>query len=254
MHPARQKPQIDVFPSYKGGHTTLYGRYIFEFCPTHPHCNVWGFVAQHRLIAEDKMGRLLVRGECVHHDDEVPTNNHPDNLIVMTKSEHHRHHMRKIQGARLAALDPVQVEQALQELSLKNAAALLGVHTQTLRNRFPDLVAPHKRKTPTQVDDPEIIALIRELAPDPMIGYRQIALRFGIAAMTVKRICERENIPWTKKTRKGEKRRPYRRRNASPSVSASDGSATALVLPGIDLPRHIPPPEHTPPAVAATPM
>lgn len=254
MHPARQVPQIDVFPSYKGGHTTIYGGYVWEFAPDHPRCNVWGYVAQHRLVSEDKLGRLLVRGECVHHDDEIPTNNHPDNLIVMTKSEHHRYHMRKIGADRLAALDPAEVEQALQTVSLKNAAALLGVHTQTLRNRFPELVAPHKRKTPTRIDDPRIVALIRELAPDPTIGYRQIANRFGIAAMTVKRICERENIPWTKKTRKGEKRRPYRRRNASPTASAVSASSTAPVCPDSVLSRHTPSLEHTASASVLTPM
>ncbi|MHC5826571.1 MAG: hypothetical protein ACYT04_64580, partial [Nostoc sp.] len=51
--------QFGVFPSYKGGHTTTYGGYVWEICPGHRLSNHWGFVAQHRLVAEDLLGRPL---------------------------------------------------------------------------------------------------------------------------------------------------------------------------------------------------
>lgn len=209
-------PTLNAYPSYKGGCTLVYGGYIYEHCPTHRLCNQWGYVAQHRMISEDLIGRPLRKGEVVHHRDEVRTNNAPDNLEVMTKSAHHQHHAlihrRKAQNALTAEM----VERALQGRQLKQAASLLGVHTQTLRNRFPELLAPRKRKSPTQIDDPQVVETIRLLAPNPTIGYREIAHQHQIATMTVKRICERHDIPWVKKTRKGEKRRPYRRRNAIP--------------------------------------
>lgn len=47
---------------------------------------------EHRVVAEEKIGRPLLPGEIVHHDDENKRNNHPDNLIVMTQSEHIRLH------------------------------------------------------------------------------------------------------------------------------------------------------------------
>ena len=50
----------------------------------------------HRVLAEQKMGRPLHRGEIVHHLDENPLNNHPDNLEVCSSSFVHRqHHLKR---------------------------------------------------------------------------------------------------------------------------------------------------------------
>jgi len=48
---------------------------------------------EHRVIAEQNLGRPLAPGEIVHHDDETKINNGPDNLIVLaSQSEHARLH------------------------------------------------------------------------------------------------------------------------------------------------------------------
>lgn len=210
-------PKLGVHPSYKGGYTVEVEGYIYEFCPTHPNCNQWGYVPQHRLIAEDRLGRLLTAKEVVHHRDSNSLNNDPENLQVMSSQrEHIQLHARQRAEEQKARLTEDMVSQALQGRSLKQAAALLGVHTQTLRNRFPELVAPRKRKSPTIIDNPAVIETIRRLAPDPLIGYREIARQHGIAEMTVKRICDRNGIVWVKKTKKGEKHKQYRRKTATP--------------------------------------
>lgn len=47
----------------------------------------------HRAVAEECLGRLLKRGEVVHHDDEDKRNNDPANLIVFpSQAGHARHH------------------------------------------------------------------------------------------------------------------------------------------------------------------
>ena len=47
----------------------------------------------HRVIAEQILGRPLKRNEVVHHIDGNKRNNTPENLLVMTHSEHSRLHM-----------------------------------------------------------------------------------------------------------------------------------------------------------------
>lgn len=47
---------------------------------------------EHRIVAEQKLGRSLRPGEIVHHIDGNFLNNDPDNLAVMTQSEHIRLH------------------------------------------------------------------------------------------------------------------------------------------------------------------
>ena len=58
-------------------------------------------VHRHRVVAEKMLGRPLKRGEIVHHIDGNKRNNEPDNLEVMTQSEHIREHLRR-GGGRLA--------------------------------------------------------------------------------------------------------------------------------------------------------
>ena len=54
----------------------------------------------HRVVAAEKMGRPLLKGEVVHHIDGNILNNHPDNLQVLaSQSEHiNLHRGELIQG------------------------------------------------------------------------------------------------------------------------------------------------------------
>lgn len=68
----------------------------YQYCrtdPPHPKRNAKGLYPLHRVLAENKIGRLLKSDEQVHHIDGDKSNNNPDNLEVMTASEHSRHHV-----------------------------------------------------------------------------------------------------------------------------------------------------------------
>jgi len=204
-----------VLRPYTGGHTVVYGGYIFELCPSHPKANPFGFVPQHRLVVERSLGRYLPAAAQVHHKDEDPTNNSLDNLQVMTRREHMAHHRNADRERRHGPLERDIVEQRLREGGLKAAARALGCHPQTIRNNFPDLVAPYKRRSPTKIDDPAAIQKVLAVAPNDKAGYREVARQTGISYRTVQRICQRSGIPWTRKSKKGEVHRQYRRRKAS---------------------------------------
>ena len=51
----------------------------------------------HRVVAEQKLGRPLEKGEVVHHIDGDKFNNHPDNIeILPSQSEHLKRHLAEI--------------------------------------------------------------------------------------------------------------------------------------------------------------
>lgn len=69
--------------------------YVRVYCPDHPRSWKKGQIAEHTLVAENALGRLLPEGAVVHHVDENPSNNSPDNLVICEDlGYHHTIHRR----------------------------------------------------------------------------------------------------------------------------------------------------------------
>lgn len=227
-------PRFDVFPSYRGGSTTLYGGYVWEFCPGHPLQNRWGFVAQHRLVAESVLGRPLVQSddedtrEVVHHKDECVTNNDPRNLEVLTSRQHRRLHARNKADSQMAMLTREMVLDALEGRTLTQACEHLGVCRQTIRNRFPELAATRQRRSPSKIDDPETLGKILRYVNDESWTLRMIAKETGVSAMTVVRVCKRNGTPWKKRLGKNTGLRSTYRGKPTRSALKASAAATAL--------------------------
>ena len=79
--------------NWKGG-KTIQNNYVYVLCPGHPkakisHKNKRGYVAEHVLIMENKLGRYLQGEECIHHMDEDKYNNKINNLILFHNMSEH---------------------------------------------------------------------------------------------------------------------------------------------------------------------
>ena len=68
--------------SWNGGRTIDKHGYVLLRRPEHPAANNSGYVREHRLVAEETLGRLLKSTEVVHHMNDDPADNRPANLMV----------------------------------------------------------------------------------------------------------------------------------------------------------------------------
>lgn len=83
-------------PFWKGGRYVDAEGYVRVYAPDHPNAFVSGYAHEHVMVASEKIGRPLRPGEHAHHDNEVTTDNRPDNIVVLTASEHKKlHHARR---------------------------------------------------------------------------------------------------------------------------------------------------------------
>lgn len=211
--------RLNEFPSCRGGDTLVTPQgYVMEFAPAHVDANSWGWVAQHRLVGEDLVGRPLRVSkdpkvqECVHHLDHDPLNNDVLNLQVLTTSEHRALHSRAMAAARLAKITGEQVTAALQGRTIAQAARHLGVDKQTLRNRYPERIAHRQRASPNNYRDPALAERIRAYAVDPTKSWKQCYQELHLSPATLSKAAKHHKIVWTDVPRPG---RPARRASAT---------------------------------------
>lgn len=81
-------------PNWKGGKILVDG-YYYIYKPEHPNSTKDGYVAEHRLVMEESVGRFLKKEEVVHHVNRDPLDNSPENLMVCSSTGTHfvSHHL-----------------------------------------------------------------------------------------------------------------------------------------------------------------
>ena len=103
--PRRSAQSRERNHQWKGGRVVASNGYVLVKVGFDHHlADVRGYAYEHRLVAERKIGRRLIRGEIVHHVDGNKQNNADDNINVMPSRAHH-HVEHRQQGSRLRRVD-----------------------------------------------------------------------------------------------------------------------------------------------------
>lgn len=89
----RVYPTGEQHPQWRGG-TFERGGYVWELDRNKPRKPDGGYryTAQHIRVAEETLGRPLVKGEHVHHLNGIHDDNRPENLLVLDGKQHLRLH------------------------------------------------------------------------------------------------------------------------------------------------------------------
>lgn len=82
--------------NWKGGRVIASNGYVLvRVSPDHHLADIRGYAYEHRLVAEQKVGRMLKPGEQIHHINGIKTDNRPENITVAANQAEHRSLHRK---------------------------------------------------------------------------------------------------------------------------------------------------------------
>lgn len=88
--------------SFTGGRHVADTGYARVLAPNHPDADSRGYVYEHRIVMEQKIGRRLTKTEVVHHINHVRDDNRPENLMLFANhSEHLKYHRAEEEQARV---------------------------------------------------------------------------------------------------------------------------------------------------------
>lgn len=94
-HTAETKKKISINKKgkifhWKGGRTIDSNGYVWVYKPEHLNSIHGTYIAEHRLIMEQKIGRYLESNEEVHHINGDKQDNRIENLILFNNKSEHR--------------------------------------------------------------------------------------------------------------------------------------------------------------------
>lgn len=78
--------------NWKGGRSVDHHGYVVLQISGHPLADSKGRVREHRLVMSHALGRWITSAEHVHHKNGVKTDNRPENLQLVSNSEHQLMH------------------------------------------------------------------------------------------------------------------------------------------------------------------
>jgi len=87
-------------PMWTGGRVFDKDGYILIASPGHKRANARGYVLEHRIKMEKKLGRILTEQEVVHHKNGNIQDNRISNLMLFASNGEHKQHENQQSGVK----------------------------------------------------------------------------------------------------------------------------------------------------------
>lgn len=175
----------------------LLNGYPAIYYPSHPKAYSNGIVYEHIIMAEKKLGRLLLPDETVHHIDHDRTNNNLDNLLVFASQEDHgRFHGTEENYDILILLEngsykcPIDV---CVNIKSTHTCDICGKHTKFIHRYCMDCIKKYHPYSKHKLGRDELKNLIRTLP------FTTIGTMCNVTDNAVRKWCDTYNLPRTKK-------------------------------------------------------
>ena len=84
----REHPVRNSFINHEG--------YRLLWKPEHPNARKGGYIFEHRVVLEKKLGRYLLPYEIPHHINHIRNDNRAKNLMLLNKKDHDTFHLKLI--------------------------------------------------------------------------------------------------------------------------------------------------------------
>lgn len=165
-------------------------RYVMQ--KGHRSANKDGYVYEHIIEAERKLGRTLYPGEVVHHIDQNKRNNHPDNLMVFKSTKDHAGYHFGCEVRQLP--DGAWISLYYSDLERICATCQKAFASQLSNAKYcsPECsqLAQRKCKRPTR---DELESLITNST------FVSIAKKYGVSDNTVSKWCRYYGLPYRRR-------------------------------------------------------